>query len=280
MRESRNASTYSQRVHEGPSDQLRSTYERRAELQYAEPVPLPDPAVDLKFKRVVELITSTFPADSLLDCGCGDGRFLAAIARRLDRPARLVGSDLSERILATAKQTVAREAADAPVDFVRANAEALPFSAESFDRVLSVQVIEHLLDPRRGITEMARVLRPGGTLVISTDNAGNYISRVLNLPRATATRVLGVRGSHAKVDFPHVTFTRAELRELLSHAGLELVRLETFRVHLDGLDIPWVKRTLNTIEGVFPAHPWGDLVVAMAQKPYSLAGEAAGVAGR
>jgi SAM-dependent methyltransferase len=253
-------------VHDAPSDELRETYERRAELQYAEPVALPDPAVDLKFKRVLELITSTFPADSMLDCGCGDGRFLAAIARRPDRPDRLVGTDLSKRILATAKLTVAHEAAEVQVEFVRANAEALPFAAESFERVLSVQVIEHLLDPRLGVAEMARVLRPGGALVISTDNTDNRISRVLNLPRSTVIRMLGVRGRHAKVEFPHVTFKRAALNDLLLTADLEVLRMETFRVHLDGLDIPGVKRTLNSIERVFPRHSWGDIIVAIARK--------------
>jgi ubiquinone/menaquinone biosynthesis C-methylase UbiE len=128
---------------------LQDVYERRAELYYSRPVALPDERVDRKFSRMTALVGATFPAESLLDAGCGDGRFLAAIARLSDRPARLVGCDISERILQTAAAAVAEQGGAA--EFVRANLEQLPFPDSSFDRVLSVQVIEHLLDPPAGI---------------------------------------------------------------------------------------------------------------------------------
>src|SRR5580692_9585259 len=107
-----------------PSDRLRDVYERRAELQYAEPAELPDPRADRKFARMTELIGATLPAESLLDAGCGDGRFLAAIARHPDCPARLAGSDISGRILDTAEQSLAREGATA--ELRQANLEELP----------------------------------------------------------------------------------------------------------------------------------------------------------
>jgi ubiquinone/menaquinone biosynthesis C-methylase UbiE len=211
------------------------------------------------------LVAETFPAESLLDAGCGDGRFLAAVARRPNRPARLVGCDISERILQTARETVAREGATA--EFVRANLEALPFADEAFDRVLSVQVIEHLLDPPAGIAELARVLQRGGTLVLSTDNSRNHVSRVLNLPRTVLVRALRIRGRRTKVSFPHTSFTREEVMSAVESSGLAIVHEETFRFHLDGVSAAPVQRLLNAIDDVSPVHGWGDILAVVARKP-------------
>jgi hypothetical protein len=57
-----------------PSDGLREIYERRAELEYPAPVPLPDPALDRKFERICELVAEQLPCSRYLDAGCGDGR--------------------------------------------------------------------------------------------------------------------------------------------------------------------------------------------------------------
>jgi 2-polyprenyl-3-methyl-5-hydroxy-6-metoxy-1,4-benzoquinol methylase len=243
---------------------LRDVYERRAELYYSRPVDLPDGQVDRKFARMTALVAGTLPAESLLDAGCGDGRFLAAVARLPNRPARLVGCDISERILQTAAEAVAREGGTA--EFVRANLEQLPFPDDSFDRVLSVQVIEHLLDPPAGIRELVRVLKPGGTLVLSTDNSKNYVSRALNLPRTALVRALNLSGRRTKVSFPHRSFTRDEVVRELDACGMKTDRVETFRFHLDGVSAAPVQRLLNAVDGASPTHGWGDILAVVARK--------------
>jgi ubiquinone/menaquinone biosynthesis C-methylase UbiE len=247
-----------------PSDHLRETYERRAELQYAKPADRPDPRVDRKYARMTKLVASTLPASSLLDAGCGDGRFLAAIAREPNAPRRLVGSDISERILQTAAETVAREQRTG--EFVQANLERLPFEDAAFERVMSIQVIEHLLDPAAGVCELARVLAPGGVLVLSTDNSKNHVSRVLNVPRTTVVRLLGLTGRRASVSFPHASFTQAQVASLIEQAGLTIEHTESFRIHLDGLNAPRVQRALNLFESLLPAGSWGDIIAFVARK--------------
>src|SRR5689334_11082550 len=151
---------------------MRDIYEARAAQQYAAPSPLPDPQIDRKFARICAHVRDRLPCEAFLDAGCGDGRHLAALDAEL--PARIAGVDISERILETARARVPR------ADLRQANLESLPFDDGAFDLVLSSQVIEHVLDAPAAMRELARVLRPGGTLIISTDNEDNRITRALN----------------------------------------------------------------------------------------------------
>jgi ubiquinone/menaquinone biosynthesis C-methylase UbiE len=237
---------------------MRALYEDRAQQQYAEPTPLPDPRIDRKFRRILELVRAQLPCEAFLDAGCGDGRHLAALGDEL--PARRAGCDLAERILETARQRV-------DADFRQANLEALPFADGEFDLVLCSQVIEHVLDPDLAIGELARVLRPGGTLVISTDNARNVVTRTLNAPRTAAVRALRLRGARGRVESPATPYTPAMFRALLERGGFTVERLETFRFHLMWpLDARPLTRTLNALDARLPQHGLGDIVAAVARR--------------
>jgi SAM-dependent methyltransferase len=252
-------------VSEAPSDRLRDVYEQRAELEYPDAVPLPDPRLDRKFERMFELLRDRLPVDSMLDAGCGDGRYLAALGTIGMVPPRLVGSDISERILETARATAAAHGVEP--ELVRANLEALPFPDASFELVLSVQVIEHLLDPAAGLRELARVLRPGGTLLLSTDNARNRITQTLNVPRTAVVRTLRLTGRRRKVEFPHAAFRVERLHALFEGAPLDVERVETFRFHLDPpLDRPSTRGFLNRLDRALPVRGWGDLIAVVARR--------------
>ena len=245
----------------GPSDELREVYERRGELEYAVPPGPPDP-IDRKFACVSAALASALPCASLLDAGCGDGRYLAALPTLGPVPARVVGIDIADSILRTA--AAAARAAGVEAELLRANLEALPFVEGHFDVVLCTQAIEHVLDPPLALRELHRVLQPGGTLVISTDNSAARVSQTLNAPRAAAVRLLGLRGRRRKVEFPHRSFGKGEFEGLLRAASFEIQRTETFRFHVTGAP-RLVQHVLNKLDDALPEHPFGDILLVEAR---------------
>ena len=238
-------------------DDLRALYEDRAAQQYAEAGPLPDPRIDRKFARICALVREHLPCEAFLDAGCGDGRYLAALAAEL--PARRAGLDISERILETARRRV-------DADLRRGNLETIPFADGEFDLVLCSQVIEHVLDADAAVAELARVLRPNGILIISTDNARNYVTRTINAPRTAAVRAFGLRGVRGRVESPAVAYTHRGFRALLEGGGFAVEQLETFRFHLMWpLDFRPLTRALNAVDARVHTH-FGDIVVAVARR--------------
>lgn len=244
-----------------PSDGLRDVYERRAEVHYAEPVAAPDPAVDRKFERISAALRDHLPCRSFLDAGCGDGRYLAVLTGR-GPTQRIAGCDIAERILETARATAAQ--AGLTPELVRANVESLPFEDGSFDLVLCTQVLEHVVDPQAVLRELARVLEPGGTLLLSTDHSRNTVTRALFAPRLAVLGVLGLRSRRAPVVWPERRFPLDELEALVRGAGLRLDHLETFRFSVPPPLGDRSRRVLNRVEKAVSPHRHGDIALVVA----------------
>ncbi|HXQ61406.1 MAG TPA: methyltransferase domain-containing protein [Acidimicrobiales bacterium] len=109
------------------------------------------------------------PGLDVLDVGCGPGTITVDLARRVE-PGRVVGVDSSPEVIDVAR-TAARDGAVANVRFSVGDTYRLDFADRSFDVVHAHQVLQHLADPVRALTEMGRVCRPGG-LVAARD--GDY----------------------------------------------------------------------------------------------------------
>jgi MPBQ/MSBQ methyltransferase len=105
------------------------------------------------------------PGQRVLDVACGLGGTLAAIAARLPR-STLVGVNIDRRQLEICRG-VAPPAGGGRPFLVEADACALPFADASFDEVFCVEAIFHFRSRRVFLAEAARLLRPGGTLVLS-----------------------------------------------------------------------------------------------------------------
>jgi demethylmenaquinone methyltransferase/2-methoxy-6-polyprenyl-1,4-benzoquinol methylase len=103
--------------------------------------------------------------DAALDLCCGTGDLALELRERVGPTGRVVGADFSERMLELANDKAA-ERGVADVTFEWADALELPYSDASFDAVTVGFGVRNLADIGAGISEMARVLKPGGRCVI------------------------------------------------------------------------------------------------------------------
>jgi demethylmenaquinone methyltransferase/2-methoxy-6-polyprenyl-1,4-benzoquinol methylase len=104
------------------------------------------------------------PGQSALDVCCGTGDLALELAQRVTPGGRVVGLDFSEPMLELAREK--SEDAGVPVRWVQGNALELPFPDGEFDACTVGFGVRNVVDLDRGIAEMARVVRPGGRVVI------------------------------------------------------------------------------------------------------------------
>ena len=116
----------------------------------------------------------------VLDVGCGPGNLLVALST--DTPELLVGVDVDAVFLATGRSRIEALIEPSSVDplLLHASLPILPFADETFDLVTCFLVMSHVPDDTTALTELARVLKPGGTLAISGHGMGfplRYLKR-------------------------------------------------------------------------------------------------------
>jgi ubiquinone/menaquinone biosynthesis C-methylase UbiE len=148
----------------------------------------------------------------VLDVGCGTGELMRRL--RAKHPhAVLAGLDPVAEMLA-----VARDKLSGNEDLRTGYADALPWGAGTFDVVVSCNMFHYISHPVEALREMGRVLRPGGSLVL-TDWCDDYLAcRVCNLYLRLTNRAF------------YKTYRQAECRELLHAAGYRDVTIERYKI--------------------------------------------------
>ena len=166
-------------------------------------------------------------SSSVLDVGCGIG-FVSQLYPNFD----ITGIDVSEGMLSRN-----------PHRWLKAPAEAIPFPDASFDYVICRSLLHHLEDPRKGLQEMVRVLKPGGRWVCWEPNLSPWNDWIRTLSKRTK------RFSHW-----HKSFNPQDLIEMIGAAGLTITE-KKYHGHLAypllgfpdllNLHLPlWLGRTL------------------------------------
>ena len=159
----------------------------------------------LEQRRILELV-GPVDGERVLDLGCGDGLLTATLATR---GAVAVGLDIDRAMLRAAGARAGAGRGE-PARFVEGRIEQLPFPDAVFDVVVAVTVLCLLSDQAIAVQEAARVLRPGGRLVIGDLGRWNAW--------AARRRIKGWFGSHLWRS-AHFS-TAAELSRLVARAGL------------------------------------------------------------
>ena len=184
---------------------MKDFYEELWERLPSELVP-PDLALRRDF-----LLRELRPGDRVLDLGCGEGTFTALIAAAQPPPASVIGAEVARAAIERAR------AAHPGIDFRLVSLDApLPFGDNSFDLVWASEVIEHVSDTARWLSEVRRVLSPDGRLLITTPHHGRL--RLFLHGIESYSEPLG--------DHLHL-YTKRSLRVLLAEFGFDGASVQT-----------------------------------------------------
>lgn len=176
----------------------------------------------VKFKRL-----GLRPGERLLDLGCGAGRHAF---EGLRQGARVTAFDLDPIELKEAARTMDGMVAEgllyemAQGSCARGDALRLPFPDGSFDRVIAAEVLEHIPADREAMIELARVVRPGGTIAVTVPRW--FPERIC---WALSDEYHGVEGGHVRI------YRAGELSDRMTQAGL--MRVGSHHAH--GLHAPY-----------------------------------------
>ncbi len=177
-------------------------------------------AKDRVFTRLFDKYVArlALPASArVLEVGCGTGATLRSLARRGDFAGKAVGVDQSPAFIAAARRFARDENVSERVEFRVGDAHGLDLPAASFDAVIAHTLISHVTEPTAVLREMARVVRPGGTVVIFD---GDYASLTYALPDHELGRQMDAALAAAAFNNPRIM---RELPRLLPGMGLKLI---------------------------------------------------------
>lgn len=121
---------------------------------------------DGAWRRRAVTLARLGPGETALDVGVGTGDLSFDLLAASHATSRVIGVDLSEKMLARARERAATRSLGARFEAQAANAQALPYADAAFDRVVAGFAVRNFGDLAAGLREMRRVLRPGGRAVI------------------------------------------------------------------------------------------------------------------
>jgi 2-polyprenyl-3-methyl-5-hydroxy-6-metoxy-1,4-benzoquinol methylase len=141
------------------------------------------------WRRVIRRYAPAGGARRILEVGAGPGNFAACLERWFPE-SNLTALDLEGELVRYAAARVPS------ADFIRASSEQIPLASNSFDVISALQVIEHFESPENFLSEVARVLRPGGLFLMATPNTRGIGARLLG------DKWQGIRGDHVSLRDP------------------------------------------------------------------------------
>lgn len=156
------------------------------------------------------------PFVRLLEVGCGTGAVLRSIVQQGEFKGRALGVDQCGFFIDAANKFAHSEGIDASLTFQVGDAHCLEFPSETFDIVIAHTLISHVTEPLAALSEMGRLVRPGGTVVIFD---GDYASLTYAYPDHSFGHRMDVALASSTFNNPRIM---RDLPRLLPELGLKL----------------------------------------------------------
>jgi len=199
---------------------------------------------DARVRKVRRLFDQFPPGSKILDVGCCDGWILSTLAGKHDVHGVDIGEELVRRAKENGLKARVHDVATAP----------LPYKDGEFDVVFSGETIEHQVDTDWFLSELNRVLKPGGTLVLTLPNVRTLVSIgmmiFMGLPPKFSARY---RASHFR------DFTLKVGKIAIENHGFEILKITGSDIHL-----PVFGYTLSPVAALFPS--WAETIIYLAVK--------------
>lgn len=212
--------------------------------------------IDRHWRRAALDTLKPYRPQCMLDVATGTGDFAILAAHRL-QPESLLGVDLSEGMMAVAREKVAKDGLDGVISFQKEDCLNLSLPADSFDAITVAYGIRNFQHLEQGLSEMLRVLKPGGRLVIIELTAPRRfpMKQLFWLYSHVAMPLIGrlvSKDASAYTYLPHTmeVFPQGErMQEILQKVGYQDVKFKRFTFGLS---------TLYTAEAPSPLPPKGE----------------------
>jgi ubiquinone/menaquinone biosynthesis C-methylase UbiE len=197
--------------------------------------------------------------EHLLDIGCGDGSFTLLLKEML-KAKEVVGIEISPKAIAALKK---REIKAYQLDI---DEQPFPFSNDYFDLIYCGEIIEHLFNPDNLLQEAYRVLKPGGSCIITTPNLAGWPNRLALLfgYQPFATSVSPKHEGAGKMIMKGDEGQWGHIRVFTIRALKELLKIYQFKVRLvagcpvtakssSSKILPGLIKTVDNLMSVFPS---------------------------
>jgi 2-polyprenyl-3-methyl-5-hydroxy-6-metoxy-1,4-benzoquinol methylase len=209
---------------------------------------------ELKALKIINDLALPLSAE-IFDAGCGDGKFLFELGRNPHNSHRYSGAEYSSDRCSQARENTDYKIFE--MDFEKG----LDIPSNQYDCIYSGEVIEHLYNPDNMLIELNRIMKPSGTLILTTPNMNSWISRLVFLfgmqpinyecSTVSSTYGYGYLKKFKKQDWPvgHVRlFNYLSLQDIVNDNGFEVQKIS-------GAVFEFIPKYLKTLDKLFAFFP-------------------------
>lgn len=167
-------------------------------------------------KKIIKMLSPT-KNDTICDMGCGDGNLSGSLVKKA---RQVTGVDISQKRVNRAKGK--------GIDAICADIHSTPFGSNSFDKVICSEVLEHVFNPYEVITEIYRILKQGGTLVISVPVDEDIDKTILVASREDIENMdYELIKKKYSIEHCHLTsFSKRSIIKTLEETGFEIIQID------------------------------------------------------